>query len=665
MLDPSARRRLAWTLMPPLFAAAVFCAYWPVLHAGFIWDDDRIIQTNPLLANAEGLWRLWFDIGAIGQYYPLAFSTFWFEFHAFGMNPLWFHLDNLLLHLCSVIILWRVLLRLKIPGAWAAALLFAVHPMQVESVGWVSERKNCMSGVFYLLAFWAYLHTSWGQRIVEQGHDQDRPQWGWYAASLILFACALLSKTVTATLPAAILLLVWWRYGRIGRRDIWPVAPMFAAAAALGSLTRWMERDIVGAVGADFDWITPLDRFCIAGRDLWFYLCKLAWPARLTFIYPRWQMDASTRPWLVLFPIAALAALAGLWLIRRRCGRGPLTAMLFFAGTLFPALGFANVYPMQYSFVADHFQYLACVGPFVLVAAVVWRYLPRAAGAIILTALIAGLGTLAHARALDYHDAKTLWLDTLAKNPNSAMAHGNLGQILMDENNVDGAEAEFRKAVELHPVETGNRINIGYCYALRGDWAQAQHWYSEALANMPDSRVPAVHRRRAEPNYRLGTAYLALAQQAQAAGQTNVAEHDRQLALQHFQTAVDIYPEYDLARNYLGMLLAQQGKLDDAILQFRAALQANPRSIFAMEQLGNALEAQGQPDAAMEEYRQMLQIEPNNVRAMNDIGTLLWHQGKLDDAIAMFQTAIKIDPASKTLQRNLDAVMAQKQAGTP
>ena len=493
------------------------------LHAGFVWDDDRILTINPLMQSPDGLRRLWFDLGAIGQYYPLSFSTLWLEYHAWGANPLGYHIDNILLHLLSTILLWQVLVRLQIKGAWAAALLFAIHPMQVESVGWTSERKNVLSGVFYFLSLLAYLRTRWGSNIIQSDEEKHPPAWGWYAASLALYACAMFSKTVTATLPAVILLLTWWKTGRIRVRQILPLLPMFIFAAILGSITKWMERNIVGAVGPEFDWITPLDRICIAGRVLWFYLCKLIWPTNLTFIYPRWNMDAGQHPWLIVFPIAAFAALLSLWLLRRRIGRGPLTATLFFAGTLFPALGFANVYPMQYSFVADHFQYLACIGVFVLFAAIISHWIPAPMSIVLLLAPAAVLAFVAHDRTYIFHDSKILWQDTLAKNPNSAMAHGNYGQELVDEKDLDGAQAEFEKAIELHPAETGNRINLGYTFALRGDWVTAAHWYAEALKNMPDSPIPVLHRRRAAPYYRLGTAYAGLANQAERDGRSDIA----------------------------------------------------------------------------------------------------------------------------------------------
>ena len=333
---------------------AIIIAYQPAWPGLPIWDDDAHI-TQPMLRSLQGLARIWMQPGASQQYYPLVHSVFWVEHRLWGDATLGYHLVNILLHAFSALLLVRILRRLEVPGAWLAATIFALHPVQVESVAWISELKNTLSGAFYLGSALAYLEF-----------DRKRgPKL--YMVALGLFVLGLLSKTIIATLPAALLLIFWWKRGRLSwRQDVRPLIPFFLAGIAAGLFTAWMERKSIGAQGSEFDF-TFIERFLIAGRAIWFYLGKLFWPAELIFIYPRWNVSQAVW-WQYLFPAAGLLLLTVLWKLRQRC-RGSLLALLYFAGTLFPALGFFNVFPFRYSFVADHFQYLAGIGPITLVSA--------------------------------------------------------------------------------------------------------------------------------------------------------------------------------------------------------------------------------------------------------------------------------------------------------
>src|ERR1017187_5203871 len=351
-----------------LAAAAVIIlitllAYLPALHGGFIWDDEAHVTDCQALRTLHGLARIWTEPGAVQQYYPLVYTTFWVQFHLWQLNPFGYHLVNVLLQAMNAILLWLVLKQLRVRGAWLAAVIFAIHPVEVESVAWITELKNVLSATFYLSALLAYERfQSWD---VEK--TGEARLWGFYGLSLGLYVCALLSKTVTCTLPAAILLLVWWKRGRIGGRDVGPLVPFFMAGTGLGLITAWTEKKFIGAEGMEWAF-TFTERLLIAGRALWFYAAKVVWPENLIFVYPHWKID-SGQWWQWLFPLGAVVVAVALWMGRERVGRGPLTAMLFFAGTLGPALGFVNVFPMRYSFVADHFQYLASMGLIAAMAA--------------------------------------------------------------------------------------------------------------------------------------------------------------------------------------------------------------------------------------------------------------------------------------------------------
>ncbi len=637
--------------------AAVFLAFWPALRSGFIWDDDRYIENNVQLRSLVGLSHVWTQIGSTDQYYPVTFTTFWIEHHLWQAHPLGYHLDNLLLHLAGAILLWQILLRLEIPGAFFAALLFAVHPIQVESVLWATERKNILSGFFYFLSLFAYLRTRWGERLVASSIQSPSSHWLWYAASLLLFFAALLSKSVTSTLPAVVLLLIWWKHGRIRWADFLPLIPMFVVGAAMGALTAWIERTHVGAVGPLFDF-TPLERLCIAGRAAWFYALKLAWPVPLIFIYPRWQYHVSHQYWLLLFPLLVFAVLLPLWLARRRITRGPLTAVLFFLGTLVPALGFTNVFPMRYSFVADHFQYLACIGPLSLIASLVSR---KTYGSIALSFVVACFCFLSMSQSLIYHDRLALWQDTLAKNPDSWMAHTNLGRVYLAQGDFDQAESQFRRSIELNPDEPSNYLQIGICSVSRGNLNHALDWYSQALAHSPPSPYPIINRMRAEPYYRIGLTYRAMA--ATNPSHSPLAWRDRRQAVDNFQQAIDIIPEYELAHDELGMIFLVEDRVPEAIDQFHQAIDANHDSLIAHEYLGNAYLQQKDYVNAVAQFQQMLRIQPNHATALNNIGVILARQGHYAAAIPYFQSALQADPDFEEAQRNLRAAQIMRSRG--
>ena len=344
---PYRSRRLADAAIAGLLFCAALAAYWPALNGEFLWDDNAHV-TKPELQSLHGLFRIWFEVGATQQYYPVLHSAFWVEHRLWGDSVLGYHLTNLCLHVLAACLLMWMVRRMALPGAWLAAFLFALHPVCVEAVAWIAEQKSTLSAVFYLAAASTYLNF-----------DRTRRKAAYFQA-LGLFVLALLSKTVTATLPAALLLIFWWQRRRIEwRRDVQPLAPFFLLGAGLGLFTAWVERNVIAAEGPEFA-LSFLQRVLLAGRVIFFYFGKLIWPANLTFTYPRWTVDPSQWQQYV-FPVGILAMAAALiWLARRQ--RGPLAAFLYFCGTLFPALGFFNVFPFLYSYVADHFQYLASLG---------------------------------------------------------------------------------------------------------------------------------------------------------------------------------------------------------------------------------------------------------------------------------------------------------------
>jgi protein O-mannosyl-transferase len=579
-------------------------AYLPALHGGFLWDDNFHL-TPPDLRSLAGLGRIWFEVDATQQYYPLLHSAFWLEHRLWGDAVVGYHLTNILLHATSACLVVAIMRRLALPGAGLAGLIFALHPVGVESVAWISEQKNTLSTVFCLGSALAYLRF-----------DQERrgPQ---YALALGLFGLALLSKTVTATLPAVLLVIFWWQRGRLSwSREVRPLLPWLVLGGSGGLFTAWVERTYIGAQGTDFS-LTLLERGLLAGRVIWFYLGKLAWPADLIFIYPRWNVDAATW-WQYLFPLGVLALVAGLWAVARR-DRGPLAGFLIFAGTLFPVMGFLNVYPFIYSYVADHFQYLASLGIIVPAAAGLarvagrippaLRWLAPAAGAL----LLAVLGMLTWQQCGMYRDAGTLYRETLARNPECAMAHTNLGEILSRiPGRLPEAIGHFQAALRISPRNVEAHNNLGHAFA-------------ENPARIPE-------------------------------------------AIAEYAAALQIDPNFAPAHNNLGLVLEKiPGRVPEAIAELETAVRIAPGSAIMHDNLGVALTKI--PERAAEatvQFEAAVRLNPGSADMHNNLGvTLAKIPGRLPDAVAQFEAAVRLNPASAEMHTNLGAAQAQLPGGLP
>lgn len=551
-----------------LIVAASVAAYLPALSAGFIWDDPDYVVNNPNLRDGAGLVRTWTAPTSVPQWYPLVFTTFWLEYQLWGLWASGYHLTNVLLHALGAVLLWRVLLRLGLPGRAAVlgALLWSLHPVQVESVAWITERKNTLSLVFYLLAWLALLRVDWGRPWAAwTGREL-----GWWALGLGAFLLALLSKTVTASLPAAVLLYVYWKHGKVTGRAAVAMLPLFVVGLVSGLFTAHLERTHVVAEGPEWDF-TWYERCLIAGRAVVFYLWTLVWPVNLAFIYPRWEIDAGVW-WQWVFPAVVLAGLVGLWLGRRRLGRGPFAAAAFYVGTLLPALGFLNVYPHRYSFVADHFQHLASLAPLGLAGLLLARWPTAASGT-----LLAVLGVLTLLQTRIYRDPLTLWTDTLQKNPRSWMVHINLGLThheLMQQARTPTERAfheqkrfEFMlSARELAPLLPETHWNAGLALERRGRLEEARAAFEAAIA--------------ADPTF--ARAHNSLAQLDLAAGELEKARLG-------FETAVRLQPAFPLAQFNLGETAYRLGDVETSVRHLAAAVNLQPGEAMWRVQLARAL----------------------------------------------------------------------------
>ena len=567
-------------------------AYLPALRGGFIWDDHNNITDNQLLRTLEGLKKTWMDPHSSLQYYPLTYTSFWVEYHLWGLRPVGYHVVNVLLHALNAFLLGVLLTRLAVPGAWLAALLFAVHPVQVESVAWVTELKNVLSGFFCLSAFLAFLRF-------RQGAEH---RWPTYSLSFLLFLCALLSKTSTVALPVAIFLVQWWKQERVTRQDVLPLVSFFPVGAALALLTIWVEKHHVGAEGAEWRF-SLLERCLVASRVVWFAAGKFIWPHPLIFIYPRWRIDAAAW-WQYLYPLGVIAVLVILWCSRKRVGKGPLAAVLFFVCTTAPVPAAFNLFFSRYSYVADHFYYLASIGLMALASAAICSALPsRKSRLAVVLPIVAVLGALSWQHCKAFRDDETLWRETVTKNPDAWMAHYNWGLILASQNKAAESIAEYTAALRVKPDYVDAHSNLGIVLAGLGKTAEAIAEYTVALR---------------------------------------------------------IDPHHVKVHNNLGVALASQGKLAEAVAEYMAALRIQPDFVEARYNLANALADQGKLAEAEKEYKALLQIKPDFAEARYNLGVTLLQLGKVSEAIAQYQEVVRLKPDWVLALRQLGLLATDK-----
>jgi tetratricopeptide (TPR) repeat protein len=610
----------AW-LLGALLVAATVVAYLPVWRAGFIWDDDTLLLTNPGIQTPGGLARLWTSD------FPLSTTTLWLEWRLWGANPLGYHLVNVLLHALSVVLLWRVLARLGLPGAWLAAALFAVHPVNVESVAWIAERKNTLCMVFYLLSLLCYLRfDSLTSQPGSARNPQPMPRPSpsairhpppslLYALSLLAFALALLSKSAVAPLPLVLLGLAWWRRGRLELRDVWRSAPFFALAAAMGLVSLWFQtHQAIGASMIDVRNDTFWTRLAGAGWAVWFYLYKAVLPLNLSFIYPRWRIDASHVSAYVPDLLLAAAFLL-CWRYRRQWGKPLLFGLGYFVLLLLPILGFVNIYFMRYSLVADHWQYFAIIGPIALVAAGITRW--------------RGTSNNQHPTSNNQHRTTNI------QHPTSNNQHRTTNIQHPTSNN------QHRTTNIQHPTSNNQcpplaqSMDVG-CWMLgvgcsRGSWRGR-------------GALPAIF---------CGALVVAL----------GVLTWRQAMTYRNLETlwvaTLARNPRASIAHNNLGTLLLQQGRIAAAVAHFQAALAIQPGTADVHSNLGGALLGLGRVDEAVAQLQEALRIQPDLARAHNNLGNALLQKGQVDDAIAHYQKAVELQPGAASLRCSLGGALLQ------
>jgi tetratricopeptide (TPR) repeat protein len=570
-------------------------AYRPAWHGGFLWDDDDYIIKNELLTAPDGWQRIWFSLDSPSQYFPFTYSTFRIEHALWGLNTTGYHWVNLLLHVGSALLVWAVLARLRVPGAWLAAAIFALHPVQVESVAWITERKNVLMGFFFLLTLLAWIVFV---------DERTRRPWLFYCLALVCYVLALSAKATACTLPAALFLILWLQKKPITMRRVIQILPFVVLGIGMGLLVVWWERYHQGTNRGLFTFLSPIERILVASRAVWFYVSKVFWPSNLTFIYPRWNISPANLIdyiWLV----AGIAACVAIYFSRRYFGRSVEVAAAFFVATLTPVLGFVMLFTFRYTFVADHYQYLACIGPIALASAGIVNLSDKFAqyrGVIVSVALlvVASLGTLTWRQSATYTDIETLWRTTLARNPECWMAHTNLGLVFLQQGKIDDGIAQYRSALQMQPDSWDAEYNLGTALLGKGQ-------VDEAIIHCEK----AVRMRPTDPD-----AQVSLGNALFQNGRIDEA-------IAHYQQAVTAHPDHFLARYSLGRALLEKGELDGAIQVCQSALLLRPSDVDCQTTLAIALEEKGNPIEAVQHYQKALELAPGSISTLTNLAWLL------------------------------------------
>ena len=645
----TSRGWMAWTGAFVLLSLGLLAAYSPAFGGSLLWNDPDYV-TKPSLRSLHGLALIWTQIGATEQFYPVLHTAFWLQHRLWGDAVGGYHAANVLLHALAAIlfagVLWVLGPSSKVPGASSyprraiplAALLFAFHPVAVESVAWISEEKNTLSLVFFLASAVLYL---WFR---EAGGARA------YAAAFVLYLLAVLSKSVTATLPAALAVICWWRYGRLSwRRDVMPLLPWFACGAILGLVTAWVERRYSGATGEAFD-MTAAARLLLSGRIIWTYVGHAVVPVSLSFFYPRWTIDPSHLS--NMLPVVGVVAVSGVLFVRRNAWRGGLAAWLLFVGVLFPVLGFLNVYGFVFSYVADHWQYMTLP---VVAALGAWAFeaccqrlgvgAPVRLGTA--AAAVALLAALSYREAGQYRDVESLYRSTLRRNPQAWLAHTNLGTLLLAQGRPKEALEEFQAALAIVPRYPEIHSNAADALIALGRPDEAMVEYARALA--------------IEPRYTPALVNLA---------HTLVARGRPGEAIAFYRRALEREPSSAEWQIDLGVALAQAGRYPEAIESYERALKIDPTRAPAHANLANALMREGRADEALAHLRTAVSLDPRNHEVVHNLAVLLYRQatevanrGNLPGAIAGYREAASVEPGFAEARADLG--LAEVMAGVP
>lgn len=600
--------------------------YWPAYFAGFHWDDGDLFLKQPLITQPGGLWKIWFSTEPL-DYIPLTSTMFWIEYRLFGENPMPYHVVNVFLHAVGAVLLWLALRRLAVPAAWLGAALFAIHPVTVSTAAWISEGKNTLSMSFAMASLAAM--TSSG------AFDQQRVDRRWYAFSLFLFLLALLAKAAVVMLAPTLLVLIWWKRGRLSRADVVNISPYFVMSLVFGLITVWFQT--FRAIGE----IDPRpegwpSRIAGIGWCAWFYLSKALVPVQLTMVYPRWDIPGDA---ISMVPLLLLVLVYGALLAMRNhfpWGRGLVAAVTIYGLNLLPVLGLVKMSFYQFSLVADHLQYFGLPAITALMGAGLvavrdqgWlqaRPVQIVAGLAVLT--FSGL-TFAQARL--YENYETLWTDVIRKNPGIGVAYYLRGWGRAQANQFLPAEQDMRRAVELGHADAELYTHLAALIESRGRHDEAIDLLRRAVTLFPsDVRV----------HNNLGSSLVRANRMTEA--------------LEAFDRAIALKPKFVELAYSRGYVLARLGEREQAIQSMRRALELDPDHVRALMVLGMLYAEQGQLPDAQASLERAHQLAPTEMQAILLLAQVYLRQGRRVAALSMATKAQRLSPHDPAVRQILD-----------
>jgi protein O-mannosyl-transferase len=624
----SAPGAASWKWGILLFVLAIL-PFLPAINGEFTWDDDQWLVNNAAVHAWNGLGLIWNPFLQSLHFYPVTFTLLWLEHKIWALNPLGYHVSNMLTHAGGTVFLWLCLRRLKLKGAWLAALVWAVHPVQAESVSWVAEIKNTLSGFFYFAAFWAYLCF---ERIGDESENDEpaaplRRRWGFYAAALICFVVALLAKTVVCTLPAALVLILWWQRRRLSLRMLLPIVPLLIVGLSIAAWSARQESADLVVGGADALFFTRLERCIIAGKDFWFYLRTLVVPFPLMPIYPCWTY--ATGDILNFLPLFAAFLLAGvLGMIRKTTGWWPLVGLLFFVGTLLPALGFFNFFTMHYTFVADHYQYLACAGIIVPLVELGVRKLDSFAAARVAAAFIClVMMTTTAFYASRFQTNFQLWSWNVAWNPAAFTAQHNLAIAYFNRGDESTGNQHLDIALEEQPQDDNIQRSVGKRSLAQGDYAGALVHFQRAQEERPHYGITYML---------IGDTYLRMGRLPDA-----LAAYEKSISVDGNDS--QYYVAYAAA-------LKKDRQFDRAADAYSTALRLSPGNMITRYNYANLLLDMNKPTEAIEQYLFILKYQENSALVWHNLAAAYYQAHQMDQALAAKQRADALDAAASGAQ---------------
>ena len=641
-----------------LIAVTVLLAYLPSINGGFIWDDDLLLTKNNLINASDGLYRIWFTTEAT-DYWPISNTTLWIEWRLWGMNSTGYHITNLILHIVESLLIWMILRKLSIPGAFLAAMIFAVHPVNVESVAWIASRKNLMAMLFFLVSIFCFLKADI-QSVQLQNSLYHSWADRWYWLSLAAFLLAMLGKGSVAVLPVLLLVIIWWLRptGTVPfhsrepvpifglqkwncpfcLRDLVRIAPFFLVAVVMVGVNVWFQTHGSAEI---IRTATFTERLLGAGGIVWFYLYTALLPINLVFIYPQWHIHAGNLLWWL--PLLAASILTALmWRSRISWSRPFLFAWGFFCVALLPILGITDVGFMKYSLVADRYQHIAIIAVIALVAAgwSVWHQRAQSEANLAASAVaIVSVGVLFFLTWRQcglYRDFITMSRATLEHNPDCWMVHNNLGNLLSETGKPREAIQHFERALRIKPDYAEAHYNLGTFLFQTGRIKEAGQHFQQALALKPDY---------IEAHNNMGIVLVLTGQP--------------QEGIKHYQQALRLKPDYADAHYNLGITLANLGRLREAIEHYELVLQLKPDYSEAHNNLGNALLRIGQIQEAIEHFELALQLKPDYSDAHNNLGNAQVAMGRTREAIKHYEEALRLNPDYAAAHFSLAATLAE------